>query len=71
MGSQSFRGAGGAGAITVQPTRTRETVGEHDLHPPAQELAAHGQRAEQALVHASTAAAVVTGLLVTTWLLSG
>jgi hypothetical protein len=70
MGKQSFRGAGGGGAITVRSVRS-QTLAEHELHPLAQELLAGERRAEHALVQASTAVAVVTGLLATTWLLYG
>jgi hypothetical protein len=65
MGSQSFRGAGGVGAITVRPIRTHETA-EHELHPRARELTARRQRAEHA--PGPTAAVVVTALPVTGWL---
>jgi hypothetical protein len=37
MGWQSFRGAGGGGAVTVRPARQRHQEDQGKLHPSARE----------------------------------
>jgi hypothetical protein len=71
MGMQSFRGAGGVGAISVRPAVPRETTTRYALSPSTQELTSAEGRAHSVLVQASTAAAIVTGALVATWVVYG
>ncbi len=72
MGMQSFRGAGGGGAISLRSARAHEAAAEYELSPVTHELlTAVEDHAQTVLVRASTVAAVVTFALVATWLVAG
>lgn len=71
MAMQSFRGAGGGGAVTVRSKRFDGSAGEHELDPIARELTAEGRRAENVAARAAAASAVVAGVLGTAWLIHG
>jgi hypothetical protein len=70
MGMQSFRGAGGAGAVSIRPAHVREPASEYDVSLLAQELLSGAEpRAETVFMQASTVAAAVTSAVVATWLM--
>ena len=72
MGMQSFRGAGGGGAISLRSAPAHEAAAEYDLNPVTQELLTAAEaHAHSVLVRASTVTAVVTFALVATWLVAG
>jgi hypothetical protein len=69
MGMQSFRGAGGVGAISVRSAIARDAATEYELRSAAHEpLTSAEQHAHTVLAQATRAAAIVAGALVATWL---
>jgi hypothetical protein len=71
MAMQSFRGAGGVGAISLRRKTVRDASNEYELRPITQELLTTIEDDQpRALVHASTAVAVAAGALVAAWVLN-
>jgi len=71
MARQSFRGAGGAGAV-VLPYDHSHAAGEYEMTVSAQPMLTVGDRsAERALAIVASGVLVVVGLFVAGWTLVG
>jgi hypothetical protein len=71
MARQSFRGAGGAGAVIVHAYE-RADAGEYEITPVSEPvLAAGDRRIEGALAIVASGVLVVVGLVVASWTLAG
>ena len=66
MATQSFRGAGGGGAV-VASYRSDGLRGEHDYSPLVQNVESEGGSVEDTVADASIALSVLVAVLVGAW----